>query len=82
MTKYKDFANNSSDPIYLEGHLATYLRRDGVNTVEDLLKLSEGQILRIPGVGRKGLLEIRDALGINAAFTLGEMRALSRSKSE
>ncbi|MFA6060810.1 MAG: DNA-directed RNA polymerase subunit alpha C-terminal domain-containing protein [Taibaiella sp.] len=50
------------------------LRDEGINTVCDLLKWSEVDLLKTPNIGKRSLTEIKNILKINGFSELGTMK--------
>lgn len=48
------------DSFELSTRTADALRRDGITTVAELLRMSEDELLRVPKFGRKSLLEVKE----------------------
>ena len=50
------------DELELSIRVMSGLKNNGIDTIRDLVKLTEGEFLRIPNFGRKSLNEIREVL--------------------
>ena len=50
------------DELELSSRVMNGLKNDGIDTIGDLVKLTEGEFLRTPNFGRKSLNEIREIL--------------------
>ena len=50
------------DELELSSRVMNGLKNDGIDTIGDLVKLTEGEFLRNPNFGRKSLNEIREIL--------------------
>ena len=50
------------DELELSIRVMNGLKNDGIDTIGDLVKLTEGEFLRTPNFGRKSLNEIREVL--------------------
>ncbi len=48
--------------LHIDIRILNNLSAEGINTIGDLLKLSEIDILKIPGIGMKSFIKIQDAL--------------------
>ena len=50
------------DELELSIRVMNGLKSNNINTIEDLVKLTEGEILRTPNFGRKSLNEVKEVL--------------------
>ena len=50
------------DELELSIRVLTGLKNNGINTVRDLVKLTQGEFIKIPNFGRKSLNEIKEVL--------------------
>lgn len=56
--------------------LRNSLKGDGIEYLEELLSKTEGEILRIPNVGRKGLIVINEVLRERLSLRVGSCAPL------
>jgi DNA-directed RNA polymerase alpha subunit len=50
------------EKLELSVRISNALRNDGAVTLGDVVKLTEGELLRMPNFGRKSLAELKEAL--------------------
>ena len=61
------------DELELSIRVMNGLKSNGIDTIEDLVKLTEGEILRTPNFGRKSLNEVKEVLsGMNLKLGMTE----------
>ena len=61
------------DELELSIRVMNGLKSNNINTIEDLVKLTEGEILRTPNFGRKSLNEVKEVLsGMNLKLGMTE----------
>lgn len=63
-TMDKNFAKNSIEELELSVRPLNCLKRAGIFTIEDLLKLTEDDMLKVKNLGKKSLEEVMDKLAI------------------
>jgi len=54
------------------------LQTDNIKTIEDLVRMTEAEMLRIPNFGRKGLNEVKQELA-KAGWKIGELPRASEA---
>ena len=61
------------DELELSIRVMSGLKNNEIDTIEDLVKLTEGEILRTPNFGRKSLNEVKEVLsGMNLKLGMTE----------
>ncbi|MBP9782649.1 MAG: hypothetical protein KBC50_02895 [Candidatus Pacebacteria bacterium] len=72
LTSEETFSAESIDRLELTVRTANLLRMENIQTIGDLLKLTEDDLLKIANLGRKSLNEIREVL-LAKGLTVGKL---------